>query len=218
MKTALVLGSTGLIGKELLNNLLASTHYNNIIIFVRKKIDLSHPKLKQILVNFNTIENYKELIKGDDFFCTIGTTIKIAGSKKEFKKVDLEYPTQFAKYAQENDVAQFLIISSLNANVNSTNFYLKTKGELQDYLKNTTFKSVSVLQPSLLLGKRSEFRLAEKIGGFLSKAFPFLFVGSLKKYKPIEAKTVATAMIKIAMKENLGFTIYKSNTIQEMAK
>ena len=218
MKTALLLGSTGLIGKELLNNLLAFSHYSKVIIFVRKKLDLSHSKLEQIIVDFNTLENYKELIKGDDFFCTIGTTIKIAGSEKEFKKVDLEYPIQFAKFAQENKVAQFLVISSLNANENSTNFYLKTKGELQDYLKKTTFKSVSILQPSLLLGKRTEFRLAEKIVGYFSNLFSFLFIGSLKKYKPIEAKTVATAMLKIAMQDNLGVTIYPSDKIEEVAK
>ena len=215
MKTALLIGSTGLIGKELLSNLLQSSHYEKVIIFVRKKSELSHPKLEQILVNFDKIEDVKHLIKGDDFFCTIGTTIKIAGSKEAFRKVDFEYSKQFALFAQENKVSQFLVISSLGANEKSTNFYLKTKGELQSFLKSSGFKSVSILQPSLLLGNREEFRLGEKIGSLFSKLFSFIFIGSLKKYKPIEAKTVSDAMIKTALQNNSGFRIYLSDELEE---
>ena len=215
MKTALLIGSTGLIGKELLSNLLQSSHYEKVIIFVRKKSELSHPKLEQILVNFDKIEDVKHLIKGDDFFCTIGTTIKIAGSKEAFRKVDFEYSKQFALFAQENKVSQFLVISSLGANEKSTNFYLKTKGELQSFLKLSGFKSVSILQPSLLLGNREEFRLGEKIGSLFSKLFSFIFIGSLKKYKPIEAKTVSDAMIKTALQNNSGFRIYLSDELEE---
>ncbi len=215
MKTALLIGSTGLIGKELLSNLLQSSHYEKVIIFVRKKSEIIHPKLEQVLVNFDKIEEVKHQIKGDDFFCTIGTTIKTAGSKDAFKKVDFEYPKQFAQFAQENKVSQFLVISSLGADKNSTNFYLKTKGELQSFLKSSSFKSVSILQPSLLIGERTEFRLGEKIGELLGKVFPFVFIGSLKKYKPIEAKTVADAMIKIALQNNSGFRIYQSDELEE---
>lgn len=217
MKTALLIGSTGLIGKQLLLNLLESSHYEKVIIFVRKKLELSHIKLEQIIVDFEKIEEIKNLIKGDDFFCTIGTTIKTAGSKEAFKKVDFEYPKQFAQFAQENKVSQFLVISSLGANEKSTNFYLKVKGELETFLKSSNFKSVSVLQPSLLLGNRKEFRLGEKIGELFGKLFPFIFIGNLKKYKPIKAKTVADAIIKIALQNNSGFGIYQSDEIEEKA-
>lgn len=216
MKTALIIGSTGLIGSELLNLLLESSHYAKVITFVKRDTGIKHPKLTQHIIDFDKPETYKELVVGDDFFCTIGTTIKKAGSKKAFRKVDFEYPRQFSAFALQNKVKQFLIISSLSADAKSGNFYLKTKGEIQDFLKDCNFESVAVLQPSLLLGNRTEFRLGEKVGAFFMKTLSFLFLGNLKKYKSIEAKTVAKALFKIAQKNDTGFKIYESDAIQEI--
>ncbi|SDH26124.1 Uncharacterized conserved protein YbjT, contains NAD(P)-binding and DUF2867 domains [Flavobacterium omnivorum] len=216
MKTALIIGSTGLIGSQLLNFLLDSNDYLKVITFVKRDSGIKHPKLTQHIIDFDNPETYKELVVGDDFFCTIGTTIKKAGSKKAFKKVDFEYPRQFAAFALQNRVKQFLIISSLNADSKSQNSYLKTKGEIQDFLKDCNFESVVVLQPSLLLGNRTEFRLGEKVGAFFMKTLSFLFLGNLKKYKPIEGKTVAKALLKIAQINNTGFKIYESDAIQEI--
>jgi uncharacterized protein YbjT (DUF2867 family) len=216
VKTALIIGSTGLIGSELLNLLLESSHYTKVITFVKRDTGIKHPKLTQHIIDFDKPETYKELVVGDDFFCTIGTTIKKAGSQKAFRKVDFEYPRQFAAFALQNRVKQFLIISSLGADSNSGNFYLKTKGEIQDFLKDCNFESVAVLQPSLLLGNRTEFRLGEKVGAFFMKTLSFLFLGKLKKYKPIEGKTVAKALLKIAQTNNRGFKIYESDVIQEI--
>ena len=218
MKTALVIGSTGLIGSKLLELLLESDDYNKVVAFTKRPIGIKHSKLTQHIIDFDKPETYSELIVGDDFFCTIGTTIKSAGSKEAFRKVDFEYPRQFATFALQNKVKQFLIISSLGADANSGSFYLKTKGEIQDFLADSDFESVAVLQPSLLLGDRTEFRFAEKVGGFLMKLLPFLFFGNLKKYKPIEGKTVANALVKIAQKNNKGFKIYESDVIQEIGK
>ncbi|NGY38226.1 oxidoreductase [Flavobacterium sp. XN-5] len=218
MKTALIIGSTGLIGSHLLELLLASNDYEKVITFVRSASEIKHPKLTQHIVDFDKIETYKDLVQGDDFFCTIGTTIKTAGSKEAFRKVDFEYPSQFAALAAQNKVKQFLIISSLGADVNSGNFYLKTKGEMEEFLKNSSFESVSVVQPSLLLGDRTEFRMAEKVGGFFMKVFSFLFLGKLKKYKPIESTVVAKALLKIAQRNNKGYKIYESDVIQEIGK
>ena len=216
MKTALLIGSTGLIGSYLLNLLLDSNDYLKVITFVKRDTGIKHKKLIQHLIDFDKPETYKELVVGDDFFCTIGTTIKKAGTKDAFRKVDFEYPRQFAAFALQNKVKQFLIISSLSADTNSGNFYLKTKGEIQDFLKECNFESVSVLQPSLLLGERKEFRLGEKIGAFFMKTLSFLFLGNLKKYKPIEGKTVAKAMLVIGQTNNSGFKIYESDVIQEI--
>lgn len=166
MKTALIIGSTGLIGSHLLELLLESREYEKVITFVKRDSGIQHPKLAQHIIDFDKPETYKELVVGDDFFCTIGTTIKNAGSKDAFRKVDFEYPKQFAAFALQNKIKQFLIVSSLGADANSGNFYLKTKGEIQDFLKDCNFESVSVFQPSLLLGNRTEFRLGEKIGAF----------------------------------------------------
>ncbi|CAM4154006.1 NAD(P)H-binding protein [Flavobacterium weaverense] len=218
MKTALVIGSTGLIGSHLLNILLESKEYSKVIAFTKRDLGIKNSKLVQHIIYFDQPETYSQLIVGDDFFCTIGTTIKKAGSQKEFRKVDFEYPKQFASFALQNNVTQFLIISSLGANAGSSNFYLKTKGEIQEYLKATDFETVAVLQPSLLLGDRTEFRLAEKVGGFFMKVLSFVFFGNLKKYKPIEGKTVAKALFTIAQRSNVGFKIYESDMIQEIGK
>lgn len=216
MKTALIIGSTGLIGSELLNLLLNSNDYLKVITFVKRDTGIKHRKLTQHIIDFDKPETYKELVVGDDFFCTIGTTIKKAVSKEVFRKVDFEYPRQFAAFALQNKVQKYLIISSLSADANSGNFYLKTKGEIQDFLKDCNFESVAVLQPSLLLGNRTEFRLGEKVGAFFMKTLSFLFLGNLKKYKPIESKIVAKALLKIAQTNNKGFKIYESDAIQEI--
>jgi uncharacterized protein YbjT (DUF2867 family) len=216
VKTALIIGSTGLIGSQLLNLLLESPNYARVITFVKRDTEIKHPKLTQHIIDFDKPETYKDLVVGDDFFCTIGTTIKKAGSQKAFRKVDFEYPKQFAAFALQNKVKQFLTISSLGADAKSGNFYLKTKGEIENFLKDCNFESVSVLQPSLLLGNRTEFRLGEKVGAFFMKTLSFLFLGNLKKYKPIESETVAKALLKIAQTNNKGFKIYESDLIQEI--
>lgn len=216
MKTALIIGSTGLIGSQLLNLLLDSNDYLKVITFVKRDSGIKHRKLTQHIIDFDKPETYQELVVGDDFFCTIGTTISKAGSKNAFRKVDFEYPKQFADFALKSKVNQFLIISSLGADAKSKNFYLKTKGEIQDFLKDCNFDSVSVLQPSLLLGNRNEFRFGEKAGAFFMKIFSFIFQGNLKKYKPIESTTVAKALLKIAQTSNKSFKIYESDAIQEI--
>lgn len=217
MKTALIIGSTGLIGSQLLELLLESKEYAMITTFVKRDSGIQHPKLTQYIIDFDKPETFKKLVAGDDFFCTIGTTIKNAGSQEAFRKVDFEYPKAFATIALQNKVKQFLIISSLGADANSGNFYLKTKGEIQDFLKNCKFESVTVLQPSLLLGYRKEFRLGEKIGSFFLKLFSFVFIGSIKKYKPIQSEDVAGAMFISAQENNIGFHIIESDRIQEIA-
>ena len=216
MKTALVIGSTGLIGKELLSILLANPTYNKVVTFVKRDTGIEHTKLTQHITDFSNLESYQNLVIGDDFFCAIGTTIKKAGSPNAFRQVDFEYPRQFANFALQNKVKQFLLISSLNADVKSNNFYLKTKGAIQDYLKNCEFENVAILQPSILLGDRSEFRLGEKVGSLIMQIFSFVFQGNLKKYRAIESKIVAKAMFKIAQKNDIGFNIYQSDAIQEI--
>ena len=217
MKTALIIGSTGLTGSHLLHQLLESNQYDKVISFSRE-VEVEHPKLVNHIVDFDKPEEYCDLVKGNDFFCTIGTTIKQAGSKEAFRKVDFVFPKNFAKCAMDNGVSQFLIISALGADSQASNYYMKTKGEIEDFLKESTFKSVAIMQPSLLLGDRKEFRFAEKIGGAVMKLFSFAFVGSLAKYKAIESTTLANALYIIAQKNTLGFTVYKSDEIQLIGK
>ena len=213
MKTALIIGSSGLVGKQLLSLLLESKDYDKVIAFNKREMGLNHLKLTQHLIDFENISSYKNLIIGDDFFCTIGTTIKKAGSKKAFRKVDFSYPKQFAEIAKTNNIKHFLIVSSLGADANSSNFYLKTKGEIEQFLININFESVSIFRPSILKGNRAEFRLGEKIGLTIMNLFSFLFIGKLKKYKPIESETVAKGMFTAAQKNKLGVSIYESDGI-----
>ena len=217
MKTALMIGSTGLIGSQLLELLLESKEYEKVITFVKRDSGIQNRKLKQHIIDFDKPETYQNLVIGDDFFCTIGTTIKKAGSQEAFRKVDFEYPKQFATIASQNKVNQFIIVSSLGANATSSNFYLETKGEIQNFLKDCNLESVSIFQPSLLLGNRTEFRLGEKIGTFFMKLISFLLIGNLEKYKPIESKTVAKALFKIAQQNKKGFHVIESDIIQEIA-
>ena len=217
MKTALMIGSSGLIGSQLLELLLESKEYEKVITFVKRDSGIQNRKLKQHIIDFDKPETYQNLVIGDDFFCTIGTTIKKAGSQEAFRKVDFEYPKQFATIASQNKVNQFIIVSSLGANATSSNFYLETKGEIQNFLKDCNLESVSIFQPSLLLGNRTEFRLGEKIGTFFMKLISFLLIGNLEKYKPIESKTVAKALFKIAQQNKKGFHVIESDIIQEIA-
>ena len=216
MKTALIIGSTGLVGSHLLQILLESKDYDKVVTFGKRASGMQHPKLTEHIIDFDKVDAYSKLIKGDDFFCTIGTTIKKAGSKETFRKVDYEYPRQFATIASKNGIKQFLLISSLGADPNSGNFYLRTKGEIELFLKNAAFESASIVQPSLLLGNRKEFRFGERLGAVFMKVFSFLFIGALKKYKPIQASIVAKALYVVAQKNTFGFQIYKSDALQKL--
>lgn len=182
-KTAIIIGASGLVGNELLHLLLADNHFEKVKIFVRKPLAINHPKLEQHAIDFDLIYKSTNLVKGDIVFCCLGTTIKTAGSKEEFKKVDYAYPFAFAKIAKQNGIEKFLIISSLGADKSASNFYLKVKGDIENALEQLKFKSLVILRPSMLLGNRTEFRLGETIGKVVMKAISFLFVGNLKNVK-----------------------------------
>lgn len=213
MKTAIVIGSTGLTGGYLLAELAANPTYSKIIVLVRKASQQNNPKIEELVVDFNKLADFKNKIIGDDVYCTIGTTIKKAGSQEAFSKVDLEYPLSIAKVAKENGAKHFLLMSSLGANAASGNFYLKTKGTLENNLRDLNFDSLSIFRPSILLGPRSEFRLGEKIGIFFMRLFSFLLLGSLKKYRPIHVKQVAHAMVKAGQDGEKGVRVWESDGI-----
>ena len=150
-------------------------------------------------------------------FCCLGTTIAAAGSKEAFRKIDFDLPVKIAEEASKNNIFSFLIISSLGADTKSSNFYYKTKGEMEKTIQKFSFRKISILRPSMLLGGRKEFRLGEIIGKELMRALSFVFVGSLKKYKAIHAQNVAKAMVEIA-NNDFGKTIFESDEIRNIAK
>mgnify|MGYP001294173356 FL=1 len=215
MKTALVFGSSGLVGGHLLNQLIENHNYNKIKIFVRSEPKNHNPKVEIIKTDFNNLENHKEDIKGDDCFFCIGTTKQNSPDKSEYRRVELDVPKQIAQITKSNSVNSFVFVSSGYADPKSSGDYLKFKGEVEEELKRLDFPKLGIMRPSFLLGDRKEKRVGEKIGIFVFKLLSPLFLGPLKKMKPIHSETVAKAMIKIA-NENLRKTIFESNEIVEI--
>ena len=215
MKTALLFGATGLIGSHLLNLLISNNNYSKIKVFVRSSIELNHQKIEIIQTDFNNLKNHKEEIKGDDCLFWIGTTKKNSPDKNEYKRVELEVPKQVAQIAKSNLVNSFVFVSSGYADPKSSGDYLKFKGLVEEELKRLNFSKLGIMRPSFLLGNRQEKRVGEKIGIFVFKLLSPLFLGPLKKMKPIHSATVAKAMVKIA-NENLGKIIFESDEIFEI--
>ena len=215
MKTALVFGSSGLIGGHLLNQLIKNDNYNKIKLFVRTEPVINEPKIEIIKTDFNNLESCKDNIKGDDCFFCIGTTKQNSPNKNEYQKVELDLPKEIAKIAKDNLIKSFIFISSIYANQNSSGDYVKFKGLVEEELKKLNFSNLGILRPSFLMGERNENRAGEKIGILTFRLLSPLLLGPLKKMKPINSEKVAKAMIKIA-NENLGKTIFESDEIVEI--
>ena len=215
MKTALVFGSSGLIGGHLLSQLIENDDYNKIKIFVRSVPEINDPKVEIIKTDFNNLENHKEDIKGDDCFFCIGTTKQNSPDKSEYRRVELDVPKQIAQITKSNSVNSFVFVSSGYADPKSSGDYLKFKGEVEEELKRLNFPKLGIMRPSFLLGDRKEKRVAEKIGIFVFKLLSPLFLGPLKKMKPIHSATVAKAMIAITQNDS-SQTIFESNEISEI--
>jgi uncharacterized protein YbjT (DUF2867 family) len=199
MKTALVIGATGLVGSELVNLLLADDRFEKVVVFVRRSTGRPHAKLEEHLVNFDAIDTWKPLLTGDVLFSTLGTTLKQAGSKDAQYKIDFTYQYEVAKAAAENGVKQYVLISSAGASPQSRIFYSRMKGELEQAVKQLSFSHIHILQPGILQGDRKESRPGEGIG--LAIASALRFIPGLKKYRPVPAKTVAQAMVNAAFRQ-----------------
>tara|TARA_Y100001960_G_scaffold30571_1_gene26651 strand:- start:395 stop:1048 length:654 start_codon:yes stop_codon:yes gene_type:complete len=201
MKTSLIFGSSGLIGNEILNIILKNTNYNKVKIFVRSVPEKKDSKLEIIQTDFKNLEKHKDSIVGDDCFFCIGTTHKDTPDKNEYRRIEYDIPVKVAQIAKSNSVNSFVYISSMGANSNSSGSYLKNKGQVEEELKKMNFPKLALIRPSILLGNRKKFRLGERIGIFVMKALSIFFLGSLKKYKPIQVEHVAKAMVEIAEKD-----------------
>jgi uncharacterized protein YbjT (DUF2867 family) len=215
MKTALLFGSSGLVGGHLLNQLIKDTNYSKIKLFVRSDPKISNPKVEVIKTDFNNLENHKEDIKGDNCFFCIGTTKQNSPDKSEYRRVELEVPKQIAQIAKSNLVNSFVFVSSGYADPKSSGDYLKFKGEVEEELKKLNFPKLGIMRPSFLLGDRKEKRTSETIGIFVFNLISPLLLGPLKKMKPIHSATVAKAMISSANK-NLEKNVFESNEIAEL--
>ena len=216
MKTALIFGSSGLVGGQLLNKLIQNNNYNKIKVFVRSDPQIKDVKLEIIKTDFNNLENHRDDIKGDDCFYCIGTTKHNSPDKNEYRRVELDVPKQVAQIAKSNLVNSFVFVSSGYADPNSSGDYLKFKGLVEEELKKLNFSKLGIMRPSFLIGNRKEKRVGEKIGIFLFKILSPLFLGPLKKMKPIHSEKVAKAMIKISSGD-FKQHVFESNEIVEIS-
>ena len=217
MKTALIFGSSGLVGKNLLSQVINNSNYSKIKIFVRSSPDISDQKIEMINTDFKDLEIIKNLITGDDCFFCIGTTKKNSPDKSEYRRVELDLPKKIAQISKSNNVKSFIFVSSGFADPKNSGDYLKFKGLVEEEIKSLNFEKIGILRPSFLLGNRKEKRVGEKIGIFIFKLLSPIFVGPIKKMKPIHSEKVAKAMIKIA-NEDIQKTIFESNEISDLVR
>jgi len=202
-KVANIIGSTGLVGHQLLTQILDHPEFEKVRIFVRRASGISHPKLEEQLIDFDLPESWKHLVKGDVLFSTLGTTIKTAKTKENQYRVDFTYQYEFAKAASENGVPAYLLVSSLGANPKSSVFYSRIKGELEDAVAKLPFRKLVIIRPSILDGDRQEKRAGEKVGLILSR-FVTRFI--LKVYKPTPVNLLASKMISLSLQKVPGIS------------
>jgi uncharacterized protein YbjT (DUF2867 family) len=216
-QTAVVFGATGLVGKELVYELIENKDYLKVIAVVRTLLPISHGGLEQIIIkDYSQLEQFKDQLKADTYFCCIGTTIKIAGSQDAFRKVDYDIPVAIAGIASELGVSNLVVISSVGANPQSSGFYLRTKGEMEVSVKDIFKGNLKIVRPSLLMGHRTEFRFGERAAVIFMKVFGIFMFGPLSKYRGIYAWDVARAMIKTTgLSENKIFV--ESDELQALA-
>ncbi len=213
--TANVIGATGLVGKQLVLQLLANDNFEKVRIFVRRESGLKNPKLEQQIVDFSDDKTWKNSLNGDVLFSTLGTTLKQAGSKEKQYEIDFTFNLNFAQKAKENGIEKYVLVSSVGADAKSSVFYTKMKGELDETVAKIGFKNLAILRPASLTGDRKNKRIVEQISiPILNLLTRFIF----RKYRPISDKIVAQAMINAVIYPNSEKTIWESDEVFELAK
>ena len=212
MKTALLAGATGLIGKQLLQQLLQDDAYGRVKVLMRQPPDVSHPKVEAIVLDFDKMADQSDKLQADDVFCCLGTTMKKAKTKEAFKKVDFHYPLEIARLSKHHGATQYLLVSALGADKNSSIYYNQIKGSVEEAIQHAGFETVHIFRPSVLLGDRQESRSGEEAAKLL-----YTILGPLipKKYKAIDSGSVARAMQTFAKAREKGLFIHESTTLQQ---
>ena len=213
-KHALLVGATGATGKDLLDLLLNDKDFHQVDIFTRRGLEVQHKKLRVHVIDFDKPDQWKHLVKGDVLFSCLGTTLKAAGSKEAQWKIDYDYQYNFAKAARENNVESYVLVSASNASPNSSFFYARMKGQLEDAVKALGFNKLIIFNPPLLIRKNSDRSMevaGKKILQFFNK------IGFFLSQKPLPTEILAQAMINIAKTDSKGFTTLKSGDIWKCA-
>ncbi|HEY6091253.1 MAG TPA: NAD(P)H-binding protein [Gemmatimonadales bacterium] len=208
-RTALVAGATGLVGSHVLNFLLADDTWAHVVTVGRRTSPQRHEKLEQRVVDLGALEAMADLPHCDDVFCCLGTTIKQAGSQPAFRRVDQAFVLALARAGLRAGATQFLLVSAVGADPESRIFYSRVKGETESGVRKLPYRAVQIFRPSLLLGARAEFRLGERIALILAPVMPVVLPGRLRRYRPIQAATVARAMLQIAREAPRGPNVFE---------
>ena len=217
MKTAIILGATGLTGGKLLELLLNDPNYTKIKLFSRSSVGISDPKIEEYLGDMFNLNDFKGQFTGEEVFCCIGTTKSKTPNKEFYKKIDFGIPKSAALLAKENGIKTFIVISALGANAKSPIFYNRIKGQMEEAVLQMQISKTHILQPSLIGGKREERRIGEWIFKQLMKVANLVMAGPLKKYKSIHPISIAKAMVWIANNEYERVRI-PSDVIQDLAQ
>ena len=197
--TAVIIGATGAVGREIVNEILSGEYYNRVYILGRSSISKlpDDSRLEKIIIDFDNIDFDMDILENADVFASLGTTIKIAGSKENQRKIDVDYTVNFAKLC-EGKVRSFNVVSAIGANSKSKNFYNSLKGELEDKLKEMNLGTLRIFQPSLLISRRDDNRFLEEIFMKVAPIFQFVLKGKTKKYSPIETSLLGKVIVRFA--------------------
>ena len=217
-RTAVLLGASGLVGSQCLEILLEKGPYENVHALVRKPLSRDHPRLTQHLVLFDELDKAGGVWSSDAVFCCLGTTIAKAGSQQAFRRVDHDYPVAAAKLAASRGAGVFVLISAVGADALSRIFYNRIKGETERDLQSVNLTSLVILRPSLILGERAERRAGELLAAAALKPLSRLMVGSLRRFRPIHARTIARTMVKMSLQSTPGTTVLESEQIDDLGK
>ena len=216
-RVAVLAGATGLVGGFCLDLLLSSPRYELVHALGRRPPDRDHERLNKIETDFSDLAE-AGLGHVDDVFCCLGTTLRQAGGREAFRAVDYDLPVRLAQVARDCTAAHFSLVSSLGADPSARSFYLRVKGETERAIAAVGIRSLAFLRPSLILGPRREPRIGETVGKFVASAFHPIMVGPLRRYRAVEARDVAHAMILVAASVPFGTHVIESETISRMVR
>ncbi len=214
-RTALIAGASGLVGGHLVQHLLDAEAWDHVVSVGRRRLDVEHPCLEQLLVDFDHLDA-TDFPTSDDAFCCLGTTIKKAGSEEAFRRVDLDYVVAFAHQAQLHGATQFLVVSALGADPGSRIFYNQIKGEMEHAVARLPYEATQIVRPALLLGDRDVNRPKERVAELLTKPLTPLLAGPLRKYRPIQGEAVARSLIAAAQQRRPGVHVFESDELQRV--